>query len=86
LDVDIDEDVIVVGESWATLNDLDWAGRAHVYTLGEIETKTPEVEETPTVTEEEPEVESTRWIPGFPVTALILGLLFAVIFFTQRKQ
>ena len=44
-------------------------------------TVTQEVEEIITETEG-----PLDWIPDFPIVALVLGILFTVIFFTQRKQ
>jgi len=87
LDVEIDGDTIVVGESWAAIEDFGQAGRVHIFRLGPpVEAQEP-VEETTPVAEEKPETEDTGgWIPGFPAVALALGMLYTTIFFTKRKQ
>jgi hypothetical protein len=76
LDVDIEGDVVVVGECWAAIDDFGQAGRVHVYRFGE-EPVAPGVEETSSVTETEEEATDSpsEGIPGFPATALLLGLM-----------
>lgn len=87
LDVEIEGDTIVIGESWAAIEDFGQAGRAHAFRLGPpVEAQEP-VEETTPVVEEEPETEeSGGGIPGFPAVALALGMLYTTIFFTKRKR
>jgi hypothetical protein len=87
LDIDIDGDTIVIGESWADIEGLDQAGKAHVYRLGPpVEAQEP-VEETAPVVEEEPEPEDADGgIPGFPTAALALGLIYTIVFITQRRR
>jgi hypothetical protein len=87
LDVDIDGDTIVIGECWAAIEDFGQAGRAHVFRLGPpVEAQEP-VEETTPVVEEESEPEDTgSGIPGFPATALALGLLYTVVLIIRRKR
>ena len=87
LDVDIHGDTIVIGESWADTEDVNQAGRAHVFSLGPpVEAQEP-VEETSPVVEEKPESEDAGGgIPGFPATALALGTLFTTIFLAKQKN
>jgi hypothetical protein len=87
LDVDIDGDTIVIGECWASTEELGQAGRAHVYRLGPpVEAQEPVEEPTPVV-EEEPEPDDDGGgIPGFPAAALALGLMCTIVFIIQRKR
>jgi len=87
LDVDIDGDTIVIGESWAAIEDFGQAGRAHVFKLGApVEAQEP-VEETTPAAEEEPEPEDTGGgIPGFPAVALVIGLICTTVFITKQKR
>ena len=87
LDVDIYGDTIVIGESWADTEDLDQAGRAHVFSLGPPAEAQEPVEETSPVVEDEPESEDAGGgIPGFPATALALGTIFTSIFLAKQKK
>ena len=77
LDVDIYGDLIVIGECWAEAGDLGQAGRVHVYKLGApapVETQET-VEEATTGIEVEPEIESNRGIPSFPIISFFAALV-----------
>ena len=83
LDLDIDGDYIVVGESWAASGELGQVGRVHVFKLGAPVESQESVEETTTETEEpESETDTGGGIPGFPVLAILSAL---VICYFRRK-
>ena len=82
LDVDIEGDTIVIGECWADTEDVNQAGRVHVYRLGPQVEAQETTEETTPIVEEEPEPPDTGGIPGFPIAALAIGLICTIVFIT----
>jgi len=89
LSVNIEDDIIVIGEPWATINGEEKAGKVYVYTWGTPETDTPEVVETPTVSEPETTSDDTDGgIPGFPVNAIASSLIITayLIHYLSRKR
>jgi hypothetical protein len=87
LDVDIDGDTIVIGESWADIEDVDQVGRAHVYRLGPpVEAQEPEEEPQPVAEEMPAETEGAGGIPGFTALALVIGLMCTMIFLERQKR
>ena len=81
ISLDIQGDVIVVGESWAGSGELGQTGRVHVFKLGaSVEVQEP-VEEITTETEET-ETETNGGIPGFPIMSILTAL---VIYYIIRE-
>ena len=81
LDVDIEDDIIVVGDCWAEVDGEPNSGRLHVFKLGApVEVQEP-VETT--ITETEPESEPSGGIPGYPVWSIGLALLLVSIFISR---
>jgi hypothetical protein len=86
LDVDIMGDFIVVGESWAALDDFGQAGRVHVFKLGApLETQEPVVVTT-IETEDEIETEDNDWIPGYPLLSIGVALLLVSIIISRTQK
>jgi hypothetical protein len=84
LDVDIQDDIIVVGECWAEVEGHPDSGRLHVYKLGApVEVQEP-VETT--TTETEPESEPSGGIPGYPLWSIGLALLLVSIFISRTQN
>jgi hypothetical protein len=86
LDVDIEGNIVVVGECWAAIEGFSQAGKVQVYRFGE-EPVTPEVGETPIVTETEVDTTDSPsgGIVGFPIMAIILGLIITSMIFRNKK-
>ncbi len=84
LAVDIQDDIIVVGECWAEVEGHADSGRIHVFKLGApVEVQEP-VETT--TTETEPESEPTGGIPGYPLWSIGLALLLVSIFISRTQN
>jgi hypothetical protein len=83
LAVDIQDDIIVVGDCWATVEEHGDCGRLHVYKLGAPVEVTESVVETPTETEDEPE--TNGGIPGYPLWSIGVAILLISLFLTNKK-
>jgi hypothetical protein len=85
LDVAIDGDLLVIGEPWADVEGESQVGLVQVFsTTPPVTVQKTGIAETPKVTE--PEATDEGGIPGFPVIALALGLLYTIVFLTQKKR
>ena len=83
--LDIQGDMIVVGESWAGSGELGQTGRVHVFKLGaSVEVQEP-VEE---VTSHQPEADSepSGGIPGYPVWSIGIALLLVSIILSRTQK
>ena len=84
LDVDIQDDIIVVGECWAMVEGNSDSGRLHVYKLGAPVETHESVEES--TTETETASEPSGWIPGYPLWSIGLALLLVLIFISRTQN
>jgi hypothetical protein len=83
--VEIQDDVVVVGEYWAEVDGQPNSGRLHVYMLGAVESIQEPVEEgTTVVSETETDSESSGGIPGYPLWSI--GLAILLISLGSRKR
>ena len=70
---------IIVGEPGSLADGELKAGKAYIFSEEAPETVTPEVVETPTVSEPETQTDDTNGgIPGFPIYTIISGLIVTV--------
>ena len=84
LAVDIQDDMIVVGECLAEVDGHPASGRLHVYKLGAPVETHESVEET--TTETETASEPSGWIPGYPLWSIGLALLLVSIFIARNQK
>ena len=76
LDVDIQDDIIVVGECWAEVEGQPNSGRLHFYKLGAPVKAQEQAEEgTSTVSETETNSEPSGGIPGYPLWSIGVAML-----------
>ena len=73
--VDIQDDVIVIGESWAEVEGKTDCGRLHVYKLGAPEKTQDPIEEEPTPVTDDPEPDPKGGIPGFPIWSIVVSTI-----------
>ena len=85
LDVDIEDDIIVVGDCWAEVDGEPDSGRLHVFKLGAPVTSQEQVEETTTETDE-PETDANGWIPGYPLWSIGIALLLVSIIISRTQK
>ena len=88
LAVDIDGEVIAVGECWATVEGEPNSGKLHLYALGTPSTNIEQTTETSTVAETEEEQSTSGGIPGFPFGSIVIGLeaVAIMLWLSQRRQ
>ncbi|MFA9496806.1 MAG: hypothetical protein ACERKS_12925, partial [Candidatus Bathyarchaeota archaeon] len=86
--VEIQDDIVVVGEHWAKVEGHSNSGRLNVYKLGAPIVTGEGVEEgTTVVSETETPSEPNGGIPGYPVWSIILALLLvSVLIFPYSKK
>jgi len=86
LDVDIQDDIIVVGECWAEVEGQSDCGRIHVYKLGAPVVTGEGVEEgTTVVSETVTDTEPSGGIPGYPLTSLLIGVAVMILLSKPNK-
>jgi hypothetical protein len=85
LAVDIQGDIIVVGDCWAMVEGEPDSGRLHVYKLGAPVKAQEQVEETTTETDD-PDSEPSGGIPGYPLWSIGLALLLVSIFISRTQN
>ena len=86
--IDIQDDIIVVGECWAEVEEQGDCGRLHVFKLGApVEVQIP-IEDETTQVSDEPNAYGNGGIPGYPLESLVLGLASVVLisYLYQRKR
>ncbi len=83
--VDTDGEVVVVGEYAASVDGFSKRGKVYVYGLGEPEVVEQVDEGEPVVEEEVEETKRGGGIPGFPLEAIILGVIAVIILWRIRK-
>jgi len=87
LDVDIEDDIIVVGECWAEVDGHADSGRIHVYKLGApVETGEAVEEGTTVVSETDTPSESSGGIPGYPIWSIGVAILLVSIFLSRKQN
>ena len=87
LDVDIQDDIIVVGECWAEVEGQSDCGRIHVYKLGApVETHESVEEGTTVVSETGSDSEPSGGIPGYPLWSIGLALLLVSIVISRTQK
>ena len=85
--IDIQDDIMLIGEGWAVVEGHSNCGRIHFYKLGAPVEVQEQVEET-TLETDEPDADGNGWIPGYPLESLVLGLASIVLisYLYQRKR
>lgn len=85
--VDIQDDVIVIGECWAEVEGKTDCGRLHVYKLGAPEKTQDPIEEEPTPVTDDPEPEPKGGIPGYSALSIIVAILLIslILYMNQRE-
>ena len=85
--VEIQDDIVVVGEHWAEVEGLSNSGRIHVYKLGAPIVTGEGVEEgTTVVSETETDTEPSRGIPGYPLWSIGLSIILITVILSLRHK
>ena len=85
--VDIQDDIIVVGECWAEVEGETDCGRLHVYKLGAPVKPQDLVEEETTPVADDPDTDDGGGIPGYPVWSIgVAILLVSLILYMKQRQ
>jgi hypothetical protein len=85
--VEIQDDIVVVGEHWAKVEGLSNSGRLNVYKLGAPVVTGEGVEEgTTVVSETGSDSEPSGGIPGYPLWSIGLALLLVSIIIARSQK
>jgi hypothetical protein len=86
--VEVEGDMIVVSEGWATVDGKQCSGKVHFLGFGAQAPETTKLVETPKAAETQQQENTGGGIPGFPYVSTVIGLTTVIIMFylVQRKK
>jgi len=84
--VEIQDDIVVVGEHWAKVEGHSNSGRLNVYKLGAPVVAGEGVEEGTTVVSETETPEPSGGIPGYPVLSIGLAILLVSLIIARSQK
>jgi len=84
--VEIQDDIVVVGEHWAKVEGHSNSGRLNVYKLGAPIVAGEGVEEGTTVVSETETPEPSGGIPGYPVLSIGLAILLVSLIIARSQK
>ena len=83
--IDIQDDMIVISEERAEVEDISESGRIHAYKLGAPKAHEP-VEETSEKTEETTETDTNSEIPSYPLSSIGLAITLVSIILLSKQR
>ncbi len=84
--IDIQDDILVISEVWATVEGQTACGRIHVYKLGAPIVTGESVEEGTTVVSETVTPEPSGGIPGYPLWSVVAAILLVTLILSRKQN